>query len=207
MIQSYKANANSDSFTKTKVLVTLNPNKAPKNEAQKQDMIKTFVDILGDMEENLEEICGKEPYMKKISTKNLSFEIGGKYHRLHCHFILSMRHYVAKYSISKLRLRLKDWLDDNGIALERSWAVFLTLAPSFKENYAIKEARKIACEEHENDDPEELERLSDPREMKTYGKVDVLDPTEVLSIYQNNRRKYNTKEVGDLVEHFEHLQL
>lgn len=174
-------------------------------------MIRTFVDILGDFDNNLEEIVGKDPYIKKISTKNLNFEVGKKFHRLHAHFILSIQHYVNKYSISKLRERIKDWMDENGRALEKSWAVYLTLAPTFKENYASKEARKLKADQLEDKDPEELERLSDGREEKTYKvhnkEVSALSAKEILSVAETGKRTYNTPKKLDLVAEFDNLKL
>lgn len=198
--------------TITKVLVTLNPNKAVKNAADFEQKKQTFLDILGDFEENLEEICGREPFVKKITTKNLSLELGKKFKRLHAHFILKIQHFVKNYSLDKLRWRIKDFFDLEGIALSNSWAVFITLAPAYKENYATKEARRLSADEiAEEGDPEELQRLSDERPEKHYSvgshHLNALDGKQAMYIVQTGKRSYNTKKTQQLEDAFKNMSI
>lgn len=183
-------------LAKTKVLVTINPNKSAKTVQKYQELRDTLIDILKDLEQNdIEQVTGTEPYVKKISTKNLGIEIGSKYKRVHAHFILSIKHYVEHYSIKKLRERLKDWLDENGRALSKNWYVNLKIINAYEENYANKEARKAAAIARENEDPDELNRLSDPRQEQNFHvrarNLKVLDRKQVPHMMVTGKRSYN----------------
>lgn len=120
-----------DTASVTKVLVTLNPNKVfhPLQPEANKEIETTFWDILEDMEQNgMEQIVGREPYIKEIETQDYNLEVGGKFHRIHGHFILTIKHYLEKYSLKKLQFRMQEWLNENGTGLvspSKSWSVFL----------------------------------------------------------------------------------
>jgi len=162
-----------DTPSVTKVLVTLNPNKVFKpNRPEANDLIQEKIwDILEDMEQNaMETIVGNATYIKSIKTSNYAIEVGSKFHRIHAHFVLTIKHFLEKYSLKKLQQRLQDWLNDNGSSIvpaSKNWSVYLRLLPLYAANYTSKEGRYETAQRKKYLDKEEYDRLSDPRTETT----------------------------------------
>ena len=128
---------------------------------QFKDRLKNKIndDLFGDSK-SMDEVFGKEPFVDEVRRKAFAVEIGAKQRRGHFNFVVEIWHQVQKYSIPKLRIRLKEWLDKN-IKESSGWNVFSRrLKESNKINYANKEERWKYNDEINQDDPE-VERLSE----------------------------------------------
>ena len=193
-----------DTPSVTKVLVTVNPNKVFKeNKPQANDLVQEkFWDILEDMEKNgLETIVGNATYIKSIKTSNYAVEVGSKFHRIHAHFVLTIKHFLEKYSLKKLQARLQDWLNENSSTLvpaSKNWSVYLRLLPLYAANYTSKEGRYETAARKKYLDKEEFDRLSDPRAevQVTHGwkhfKVMSNNLATIESMSASGRRNYNS---------------
>ena len=193
-----------DTPSVTQVLVTLNPNKVFQihHPQANEDVQEKFWDILEDMEQNgMGIIVGKEPYIKSIKTSDFAIEVGSKFKRIHAHFVLTIKHFLEKYSLKKLQQRLQDWLNENGTGLvtsSKNWSVFLRLLPLFAKNYTSKEGRYETAQRKKYLAPEEYERLSDPRkEIEVnhgwkHFKVMANNTSTIQSMVQTGKRNYNS---------------
>lgn len=206
----------------TKVLVTLNPNKAARSPTAMDQVERDIKNVLREMdrEDHLSEICGNNPYVESYGTSDLGLEVGSKQHRVHAHFILEIKHYVLHYSLKKLRERIKEFFDEYGVDLSSNWYVHLTIVPAYKENYATKEKRRAKALAMEDFGNEEYARLADTATESTYRvhnkEINVLDPTPDTANFvaaHSGQRDYNMKneieikEIEDVIGKIESLHL
>ena len=186
------------------MLVTVNPNKVFKeNKPQANDLVQEKLwDILEDMEQNgMETIVGSGTYIKSIKTSSYAVEVGSKFHRIHAHFVLTIKHFLEKYSLKKLQARIQDWLNDNDstlVPVSKNWSVYLRLLPLYADNYTSKEGRYETAQRKKYLDKEEYDRLSDPRTetVVTHGwkhfRVMSNNLATIESMSATGRRNYNS---------------
>jgi hypothetical protein len=111
--------------------------------------------------ENAEEVFGRDPWVDSVTLRNLGPEAGKRQFRGHAHMTVEIRHRVPKYSLDKLRIRMKDYIyQQTGM----SWNVRTNLMNMYQENYNNKEERWASNDTQDQSDPE-CERLSDGRPM------------------------------------------
>ena len=185
------------SFNLTAVSIMANTNTQPKSQSEMeqkhQELLELFKTKLT-QEDAANEVFGHYPWVEKLKFTSFGIEVGGKYKRLHTHLTVEIFHSVPKYSLSKLRSRLKKWLNvnygkDKGI---RNWNLWTTLQPRYMENYANKETRWQRNDEINKIKSAEKSRLEDERSMKTIlsgmKALRVLDTKEVVA---EDHRLYN----------------
>lgn len=164
--------------TKTKVHLMINTNKHY-SEQQLASKKRVFGNIIDDWaDRGLEFTVGQDYWIQSVDlAEESALEVGGKFGRLHAHLVLTITHYVHKYSVPKLRERVKEWLDQNGRDLATSWNVFFRKDNSTYrfENYASKVARKRMSDR-------KLEEASQSMKGEYYRLVDddYIEPREEL---------------------------
>jgi hypothetical protein len=184
----------------TVISVMANTNKRITTESAFQQFEETVEDLfqnsLFGSDTEVDEVFGNSPWVTQINVKSFGIEVGNKQLRGHVHLVVEIKHIIPRYSIRKLRIRLKSWLDSNSDW--SSWNIYLRLSPTYQENYANKEARwanndKVEKEQANN---EEFQELSEDKEMKKMvwkmKNLRVLDGNENI-FDQNLNRTYNKK--------------
>ena len=117
-------------------------------------------------------IFGEAPFVHEVRGLSYATEKGPKFKRGHFNLSVEIWHTVKNYSLPKLRLRMKHFLDDN-YSIAKSWNVYVTLHDARNVNYSNKEER-IEVYDAQDDDHPELQRLGDGEiveELNNMGKL------------------------------------
>lgn len=116
-----------------------------------------YDDLFGD-EEQVDEVFGADPPVKEVVVQSFGAETGSKKHRAHFNLSVDIWHQAPKYSLSKLRARMANFLNIHAPLPNGSWTVYAKLAKRWDVNYANKEER---WENNDSTEPtEELDRVS-----------------------------------------------
>ncbi len=111
---------------------------------------------------------GSNAIVKKVEANQFGIEVGKKQRRGHVHVIFTIRHYAAKYSVSKLRERFETVLNKID-TWSKGWYVNAKLLPLYQKNYTNKVERHQANQKFKKEANQmvslELDRLNDPRDM------------------------------------------
>jgi hypothetical protein len=172
--------------TLTSVMFMCNSNEAMGEESYSafQRAIDLLIHHKLTQEDEAEEVFGKPPLVDEVEFIAYATEIGDKYKKAHFNLQVDIWHYVERYSVNKLRKRMKEWLDTY-YTPKRNWNVFCSLLKRSRTNYANKDLRRIAYKKM-NAKPElqtELRRLSgrrktDPRMDELADMVDKLTTSD-----------------------------
>lgn len=133
----------------TRVMYTINTNTMHLSEAEVEAYAAHFYDMIITLHEDIEEseqVFGSERYVDWEFTTDPAVEIGGRFHRTHVHFNLTLKHALPKYSIRKLNQRFKDYIDNFPVPdgmQPVSHAIYAKLS-GYQDNYANKEQRWAA---------------------------------------------------------------
>jgi hypothetical protein len=132
-------------------------------------------------QENSDEVWGREPFVDEVVLKVFSPEIGKKQKRGHFNLVVEIYHQIDAYSLSKLRQRVIEFLDEN-YNQSNGWNVWVTLSKQYDVNYGNKEERWAKNDDVDHNDPEYL-RLADDRDI--YELTDKMNTIRLMDMKNN----------------------
>jgi hypothetical protein len=179
-------------LNKTSVNFMCNSNKYTPTKADFQTWANNVIPAIDrglfDSAGEVDKVFGRSPLVDEVILHGINAEVG-KPLRAHINIGVTILHQVPKYSIKKLRERLKAWLDLN-VPLERgTWNVHQRLRPMYHDNYNNKDVRWANNDQvqQDYDEDDEMQRLQ--IEDKTMKEVENLagDLIRVLDLEGNPR--------------------
>jgi hypothetical protein len=151
----------------TVVQFTANTNFSLQTQEQLDDFTEEMKQLfLIDIQPFQEELFGDEFLVPSVEISSFEADIGDKFHKAHVHFVVTLKHKLQKYSVKKLKDRVKNWLNQQ-YTRSKGWYVYTVLMDFRRANYANKHGRDAANQEVDEmaEYQDEIERLSDDRQL------------------------------------------